>query len=194
MTLVEVLSVTAIVGVLAALLVPGLGTARDKARAAACVNQLRQLTHAGILYHDDFGRWPGGAMAGYFLWNGADYVGAGNLLAGPNRALAPSFYCPAARLFPRDAADTGLQNLGQPGRMTVGNYFQRGWNQGLPERLGGSAVAWLGDICFPADVARNHAGGLNVACTDGRVQFVPRPAAWEITAAHAWDDLDALTD
>ncbi len=52
-TLVELLVVLAIVGLLAALLLPGLGQSRAAARTAACTGQLRQLGLAVQLYADD---------------------------------------------------------------------------------------------------------------------------------------------
>ena len=42
-TLVELLTVIAIIGVLAGLLLPALGSARGKARQTSCMNNMRQL-------------------------------------------------------------------------------------------------------------------------------------------------------
>lgn len=52
-TLVELLAVIAIVGVLSALLIAGLGNAREAGRSAACLNELRQLAAACQLYTGD---------------------------------------------------------------------------------------------------------------------------------------------
>lgn len=57
-TLVELLTVIAIVALLAALLWPGLTGAAARARAAMCASNLRQLQMAHWLYlHDHGGRW-----------------------------------------------------------------------------------------------------------------------------------------
>src|SRR5579871_5207127 len=53
-TLVELLLVIALIGTLAALLLPAMGAAKTKAQAIACLNNTRQLTLAWHLYSTDF--------------------------------------------------------------------------------------------------------------------------------------------
>ena len=154
-TLIELLVVVAIIAILAAMLLPALSKAKERARQTVCLNHLRQLGVALQLYAAD---WDDYVPFNQQVGCGSAYVPPWPLLFYPYLLDADVYECPSKdlRLRTTDYASTA-ENLNHcqatapdeytlppnapSGTRRVGMAY--GWNQSwIPRAAVGNATVW----------------------------------------------------
>ena len=134
-TLIELLVVIGIIGILASMLLPALGMAKEKARRMYCVNNLRQVALSATLYaDDDQDRYPRFAAgpAGTRNWPDLVFSYLGNV---------KSFKC----MTDTNSPLTFGTGSARPGDAAPRSYIMNGWNDfimtnGVPGSPGGNPI------------------------------------------------------
>lgn len=174
-TLIELLVTVAIIGILAALLAPVVGSMQKKAGATQCVSNLRQAFN---YFLDDTQQSDEMPMA----WNGSDgWVNIKyNQLKSEKNSGYKVFGCPVQRKALRLPADARTYSMN-------GHLVNAGWNNPPPGRIpkyrDPSKIAVLTDgglrdgsynasvtIKYPPQLI--HEGRANIAFLDGHVEAV----------------------
>jgi prepilin-type N-terminal cleavage/methylation domain-containing protein/prepilin-type processing-associated H-X9-DG protein len=202
-TLVELMVVIGIIGVLVALLVPAVGRARESARRASCLSNLRQVHQTFLVFAEEYdGRVPLGYRAGRKQFNSMIYSGTSKkyclfgALYKTGKLLHPEIlFCPSNEDSQNSFnSDTNPWPPGPENESVVNRWSGYGGrpddelpdidpmkNERVPRtmpRLADlHAKAIFADLtALPARVDLRHRDGINVLYGDGGASWVARSA------------------
>ena len=180
-TIIELLVVIAIIAILAGMLLPALGRARDEARKVKCASNLKGLAQSMALYLNKYGggsmfsvpaeTFRGDCWLASLYWSGIINEPRVFLCPGTDDGTPSLVSAQPATL---EAADVDASTISYAGLRKAGDTIGQLYTPFMTESSISSSSAMA---CDDNEGSQNHNDGFNVAYFDTHVDFEPGDAA-----------------
>ncbi|MEW6356843.1 MAG: type II secretion system protein [Planctomycetota bacterium] len=186
-TLVEMLVVISIICILSSMLMPAVGKARERARRVYCMNNLRQIHNAVLMYVTDYDDWMPPKCQGEFPTAGKTYIyrrGAecffgGGLLAGGYLGTRRVLFCPSRARLDVDenvVSSYSIRALPTDKLSSTGSGSRSDWiSLSRWAEYEYDMRAYACDLLTTSEYASHMGEGHNVLFADGHVSWHPDP-------------------